>query len=116
MVKPLIFNRGDVVYVDLNPVIGRELQGEGRPALVLSTKEFNALGTAMVAPITQGGNAARFAGFAVSLSGTGLQTQGVVLVNAIRALDLVNRKAIKKEIAPDFIVQDCLARIQAIFE
>lgn len=114
--KPLTFNRGDVVYVDQNPVIGRELQGEGRPALVLSTKEFNALGTAMVAPITQGGNTARFAGFAVSLSGTGLQTQGVVLVNAIRALDLVNRKAIKKEIAPDFIVQDCLARIQAIFE
>lgn len=67
MVKPLIFNRGDVVYVDLNPFIGRELQG-------------------------------------------------VVLVNAIHALDLVNRKALKKEVAPDFIVQDCLARIQAVFE
>jgi len=116
MVKPQVFNRGDIVYVDLNPVVGRELQGEGRPALVLSTKEFNALGTAMVAPITQGGNVARFAGFAVSLSGAGTKTQGVVLVNAIRALDLASRKAAKKEAAPDFIVQDCLMRIQAIFE
>ena len=116
MVKSLVFNRGDIVYVDLKPVVGRELQGEGRPALVLSTKEFNALGSVMVAPITQGGNAARFAGFAVNLSGAGTQTQGVVLVNAVRSLDLVSRRAVKKEVAPDFIVQDCLARVQAIFE
>lgn len=116
MVKPHVFNRGDIVYVDLNPVIGREMQGEGRPALVLSTKEFNALGTALVAPITQGGNVARYAGFAVSLTGSGTHTQGVVLANAIRALDLVSRKAVKKEAAPDFIVQECLMRVQAIFE
>lgn len=116
MVKTNVFNRGDIVYVDLNPVVGRELQGKARPALVLSTKEFNALGTALVAPITQGDNVARYAGFAVNLSGAGTQTQGVVLANALRALDLISRKAIKKEAAPDFIVQECLARVQAIFD
>lgn len=116
MVKQALFNRGDIVYVDLNPVVGRELQGEMRPVLVLSTAAFNDLGITMVAPITQGANVARFAGFAVSLSGLGLQTQGVVLVNAVRGLDLVSRKAVKKEAVPEVVVQDCLARVQAIFE
>jgi mRNA interferase ChpB len=116
MVATAVFDRGDIVYVNLNPVIGRELQGELRPGLVLSTKAFNALGTVMVAPITQGGNQARFAGFAVSLTGAGTETQGVVLTNAVRPLDLVTRQARKKETVPDYIVQACLMRVQAIFE
>jgi mRNA interferase ChpB len=70
------FDRGDIVRVSLNPVIGRKLQGEIRPALVLSTRAFNALGTALVASITQGGNLSRFAGFAVPLQGAGTETQG----------------------------------------
>lgn len=49
-----VFERGDIVLVNLEPVVGREMQGERRPALVLTTKEFNALGDVLVAPITQG--------------------------------------------------------------
>ena len=62
-----IFDRGDIVLVSLDPSIGNEQQGF-RPALVLSDRTFNQLGDVLVAPITQGGNFARFAGFAVTLN------------------------------------------------
>jgi len=38
------FDRGDIVFLSLEPVVGREMQGGHRYALVLTTKEFNALG------------------------------------------------------------------------
>lgn len=110
------FERGDVVRVCLNPMVGRETQGEFRPALVLSTAEMNNLGVAIIAPITQGGDFSRYAGFAVSLTGTGMDTQGVVLVNMIRSVDLAARGAKKIEHAPQVIIDDALARLQAIFE
>lgn len=110
------FERGDIVRVSLNPVQGKEMQGDMRPALVLSPRTFNQLGTALVAPITQGGNLARFAGFAVSLTGCGTETQGVVLVNAVRTLDLAARHAKKVEVAPDFVVDEALAKLRAIID
>ena len=67
-----VFDRGDVVSVPLDPAIGHEQRGT-RPALVLTTKEFNRLGGVLVAPITQGGEFSRYAGFAVSLMGYRMQ-------------------------------------------
>ena len=116
MVRPRAFDRGDIVRVSVNPTAGRELQGEMRFALVLSTRVFNALGTALVAPITQGGNLSRYAGFAVSLMGTCLSTQGVVLTHAVRSLDLEARGARKIETAPAAVVEDALARLRAIID
>ena len=116
MVKRIGFERGDIVRVYLNPVIGKETQGDFRPCLVLSPASFNRLGTALVAPITQGGDFARVKGFAVPLIGCGTETQGVVLVNAVRTLDLVGRKAKKVETAPEEIIDDALARLAAIIE
>ena len=81
-----LFDRGDIVNVPLDPVLGHEQRGT-RPALVLTTKNFNRLGDVLVAPISQGGDHARYAGFAVTLTGSGCKTQGVVLVNKIRMLD-----------------------------
>ena len=114
MVSARFFDRGDIVRVSFNPTVGREQQGDMRPALVLSPRKFNALGTALVAPITKGGNMARFAGFAVTLMGTGTETQGVVLVNAVRTLDLEQRGAKKIETVPAEVIEDALARLQAI--
>ena len=108
------FERGDIVRVSFDPVVGREQQGDMRPALVLSPRTFNVLGTALVAPITQGGNLARFAGFAVTLMGAGTQIQGVVLVNAVRTLDLQARGARKVDVAPTAVVEDVLARLRTI--
>jgi mRNA interferase ChpB len=87
-----------------------------RAALVLSPAVFNAVGVALVAPITQGGEFGSYAGFAVSLSGSGTETQGVALVNMIRSLDLEARGAHKIERAPVEVVEDALARLQTILE
>lgn len=108
-------SRGDIYHCDLAPVKGREQQG-ARYVLVVSTREFNALGTQFVCPITQGGDFARNRGFAVSLSGAGTSTQGVVLVNQMRALDLKARNGKFSERAPDSIVDEVLGRLITIFE
>jgi mRNA interferase ChpB len=110
------FERGDIVRVNLEPVIGHEMRGQARPALVLTGKAFNQLGDALVAPITQGGDYSRFAGFAVSLSGAGCQTQGVALVNKVRMLDLAARQAKVVERAPQAVIDDAVGRLMALLE
>ena len=50
-----VFDRGDIVSLPLDPAMGHEQRGT-RPALVLTTREFNKLGDVLVAPITQGVN------------------------------------------------------------
>ena len=82
----------------------------------MSPAVFNALGTPLVCPITQGGNFARHAGFAVSLNGSGTQTVGVVLCNQARVLDLQARHARFIEKAPSFIVDEVLARLAALID
>ncbi|AXK26360.1 TPA: type II toxin-antitoxin system ChpB family toxin [Serratia marcescens] len=116
MVKRPVFQRGDLIRVSLNPVVGREQQGDLRPALVLSPREFNALGMVLVAPISQGANFARTAGFTVSLSGSGTATQGVILINQVRMMDLAGRSAQFIERAPGEVIADALARLQAIID
>jgi mRNA interferase ChpB len=111
-----VFDRGDIVRVTLEPVVGHEMRGAARPALVLSTREFNRLGDVLVAPITQGGDYARYAGFAVSLMGTGCKTQGAALVNKIRMLDLATRRATRVERVPQEVIDDARARLMAILE
>ncbi len=108
-------NRGDIYHVDLNPIQGREQSGS-RFVLVVSSVEFNALGTPLVCPITQGGNFARHAGFAVSLSGAGTRTTDVVLCNKTRVLDLQARHARFIERAPAFIVDEVLARLATLID
>jgi len=108
-----VFDRGDIVLVPLDPTLGHEQSGT-RPALVLTTREFNRLGDVLVAPITQGGDFSRYAGFAVTLSGMGCKTQGVALVNKIRMLDLAARRARKVEGAPQAVIDDALGRLMAI--
>jgi mRNA interferase ChpB len=95
--------------------MGCEQKGK-RPALVLTSKEFKRLGDVLVAPITQGGDFSRYAGFAVNLTGSGCKTQGVALVNKIRMLDLAARKARKIERVPQVVLDDALGRLTALLE
>ncbi|EKT4468184.1 type II toxin-antitoxin system ChpB family toxin [Pseudomonas putida] len=110
------FARGDIVRVCLDPTLGREQQGNSRPALVLTPAAYNASGLAVIVPITQGGDFARHAGFAVTLSGAGTQTQGVILCNQLRAVDLEARNAKRIESAPGVVIEDALARVQTLFD
>jgi mRNA interferase ChpB len=107
--------RGDIWHVDLNPTKGRE-QANPRYVLILTPKEFNVLGTPVVAPITQGGNFARDQGFAVSLSGAGTNANGVVLCHQLRALDMRARNGRFVERVPEYIMDEVLARVTTLFE
>ena len=108
-------SRGEIWFVNLNPTSGREQQGQ-RPVLVVSEKEFNRLGLTVVCPITQGGQQSRFAGFAVTLMGTGSETQGVVMCNQPRTVDLSARAGRFVEDVSDQVLDEVLARLLAIFE
>jgi mRNA interferase ChpB len=85
--------RGDIYHVDLDPTKGKAQQG-ARYVLIVSPREFHRGGTALVCPITQGGNFARNRGFVVSLSGAGTKVQGVILCNQPRILDIAARAAV----------------------
>jgi len=111
-----MFESGDIVRVSLEPVVGRKMQGGYRPVLVLTPKAFNRIGDVLVAPITQGGNLSRYAGFAISLTGSGCETQGVALLNKIRMLDLQARGGRIIERVPKFVLDDALGKLIALLE
>ncbi len=114
MVKRPCFERGDIVLVGFAPASGHEQKGAGRPALVLSVSAFNQLGMVLVAPVTQGGNFARYAGFSVPLLCEEGDIQGVILVNQVRMMDLGARQAMRIGVASDETVEDTLLRLQAV--
>ncbi|EMP1088484.1 endoribonuclease toxin ChpB [Escherichia coli] len=116
MVKKSEFERGDIVLIGFDPASGHEQQGAGRPALVLSVQAFNQLGMTLVAPIRQGGNFARYAGFSVPLHCEEGDVHGVVLVNQVRMMDLRARLAKRIGLAADEVVEEALLRLQAVVE
>lgn len=77
---------------------------------------FNTSGLAVIVPISQGRDFARYAGFAVTLSGAGTQTQGVMLCNQLRTVDLEARGAKRIESVPEAVILDALARVQTLFD
>src|SRR5258706_12197581 len=109
-------DRGDIFLVSLDPASGHEQKGL-RPVLVVTPERFNRLtGTPVVVPITTGGRFVRRVGFAVSLSGAGTKTTGVVRCDQPRVLDLEARRARKLERLPAPYVDEVLARIATLFE
>jgi len=107
--------RGDIYHVDLDPTRGREQKGP-RYVIIVSPRAFNDFGTPLVCPIAQGGNFARSKGFAVSLMGTGTKTQGVILCNQPRVLDLQARGAKFYEKAPQNIIDEVIAKLSTLLE
>lgn len=108
--------RGEIWLVALDPTAGHEQQGR-RPVLIVSPEAFNRLTQVpVVLPITSGGRFARTAGFAVSLSGAGTRTTGVVRCDQPRALDLRARQGKKLEAIPDNIMEEVLARLSPILD
>lgn len=107
--------RGDILHIDLEPTRGTEQRG-ARPALVLTVEPFNRMGLIMACPISQGAKFARDAGFAVSLTGSGTETQGVILAHQARMLDWRARGARLLERAPDDVTAEVLARVSTLLE
>lgn len=111
-----LIKRGEIWLVGLDPTQGHEQKGR-RPVLIVSPDAFNRVTKVpVVLPITRGGNFARTAGFAVSLTGAGTKTKGIVRCDQPRALDLGARSGKRLESVPDSVMDEVLAKLAPIFE
>lgn len=108
-------DRGEIWHLDLDPSRGAEQRG-ARYVFVVSPRAFNNGGLALVCPFTQGGAAARHAGFAVPLMGAGTSTLGIVACNHARTIDFRARNAAFRERAPDIVTADVIARLQTLLD
>ena len=97
----MIFKKGDIVKVNLNPTMGHE-QGNYRPMLVMNSVPLPG-GLNIILPIT---SKEKSYPLEVELDKRTM-TQGVVLCFQIRTVDLKNRKAKVIEKAPIDIVNTC---------
>ena len=106
-------DKGDIVHLQFDPASGQEMKGN-HYALVLSPKAFNKLtGLIYACPISQGkASAARC--MLATLLGAGTHTQGNIHCHQLKSLDWKIRKAAFKERVPDFVLDDVLARIEAV--
>lgn len=104
--------RGDAIWIDLDPRVGREQSGH-RPALVLSPEKYNRkMKVAICCPITSG---AKRTEFELILPG-GFNVRGVVLVYQVRTVDWRERGARFLARVPDEIVEDALRMLASILE
>jgi len=85
--KSYIPNRGDVVWLDFEPQKGKEI-AKVRPALILSKKEYNKHGLALMCPITS-----KEKGYPFEVLIKKDKINGVILADHVRSLDWVERKA-----------------------
>ncbi|WP_029616985.1 type II toxin-antitoxin system toxin MazF [Pseudorhizobium marinum] len=88
MIRSNVPRRGDVFWIDPNPVTGREMKNRHR-FVVITPREINALGVAMTVPITTGGAFTRDVGLAVPV--TGHDTTGIAVCNQVRSFDIAAR-------------------------
>ena len=108
--------RGEIWLVSLDPTSGHEQKGR-RPVLIVSPEAFNRITKLpVILPLTSGGNFARTAGFAVTLTGAGTKTMGIVRCDQPRVLDLAARGGKKLERLPATTLDEVLAKLAPIFE
>lgn len=107
-----VFEQGDIVYLDFDPQAGHEQKGR-RPALVVSNDLFNRVSSlTMVCPIT---HTDRNHPFHVRLDER-TRTNGVIMCDQARMLDLQSRNASFEEKAPEEIVADAVDLIIGFVE
>jgi len=96
--------RGDFIALSFDPQSGHEQKGR-RPALVISHSLFNKhTGLAIVCPIT---STDRKIPFHLPVPASSSLT-GFVMVDQVKSVDFVGRKAKFIEPAPDQLLQDVL--------
>lgn len=105
-------DRGDVVWIDMNPQAGHEQAGR-RPALVLSPASYNGkAGLALLCSIT---NQAKGYPFEVPLPEGGPVT-GVVLADQMKSLDWRALRADLHGSVPDSIIAEVLGKLGRLLE
>ena len=102
--------RGDAVWITLDPQAGHEQSGR-RPALVVSPSSYNGrIGLALLCPITS-----RIKGYPFEVAiPDGLKVTGVVLADQMKNLDWKARKAVRIGSVPEEVVARVLSRLGAL--
>jgi mRNA interferase MazF len=102
--------RGDVIWITLNPQVGHEQAGR-RPALVISPSAYNGkVGLAILCPIT---SQTKGYPFEVIIP-KGLQVTGTILSDQVKNLDWRARQAEFKCNVPDDVIKDVLKKLSAL--
>lgn len=112
VIRPNLYipDRGDIVYLDLDPTKGREQKGH-RPAFVLSPRAYSQKSAlTLLMPITKQQKGYPFE----VLLPNGLQVQGVILVDQIRCLDWKARSVRFVESVPEDVIEEVQAKIQPL--
>lgn len=103
-------DRGDVVKLNFSPQEGHEQAGY-RPALILSPVRYNALSSlALMCPITNQSKGFSFESRLLE----GMKTTGVVLSDQVKSFDWRARQVKFVEKAPAELVEEVLAKIEAL--
>ena len=107
-----VFEQGDIVYLDFDPQAGHEQRGR-RPALVVSNNLFNRVSSlTMVCPIT---HTDRNHPFHIRLDAR-TKTDGVIMCDQARMLDLNSRHAAFAEKAPADMIAEAVDLIVGFLE
>ncbi len=108
---PYVPDRGDAVWITLNPQAGHEQAGR-RPAVVLSPAAYNRkVGLAILCPIT---NQQKGYPFEVALP-AGLKVTGVILSDQVKSLDWRARQAELIDTLPEQTVAEVLSKLSTLF-
>lgn len=104
-------DRGDIVWIQMNPQAGREQSGH-RPAFIVSPKAYNGkVGLALMCPITS-----KRKGYPFEVQVDGHVTKGVVLSDQIKSLDWRARGARFEERANDATIAEVSSKIETLIK
>jgi mRNA interferase MazF len=107
---PYVPDRGDAVWITLNPHTGHEQAGR-RPALVLSPAAYNGkVGLVILCPIT---NQQKGYPFEVAIP-KGLKVTGVILADQVKSLDWRARQAERIDTLPEQTVAEVLGKLNTL--
>lgn len=102
-------DRGDIVWIQMNPQAGREQSGH-RPAFIVSPKSYNGkVGLALICPLTT-----QEKGYPFEVVMHGQRIHGTILADQVKSLDWRARGARFEEKAPVSVIADVLAKIEAL--
>ena len=102
--------RGDVVWITLNPQAGHEQAGR-RPAVVLSPRSYNGkVGLAILCPIT---SQVKGYPFEVQIP-SGLEVRGAILADQVKSLDWRAREAELMCTLPAEAIAEVLQKIRVL--
>lgn len=88
--------RGDIVWVNLNPVRGHEQAGR-RPVVIVSSSDFNTkTGHAIIVPITS-----KRKGYEIEVPVQTKHIDGVALTSSVRAVDWRKRRITRMDTCPE---------------